>query len=321
MLSVFRQLSRLTIVCKIVVSDFANFCAGLFRSRTALPAENLFLRKQLALFREREKRARPTKVADRFVFSKLARLFDWRSALVIVKPATLIGWHRAGFRRSWRRKSRRTGRPSVSREVIGLIRRMAAENPTWCEERIADELLLKLQIRLSPRTVGKYVKRWPRPHGAGDQRWSTFVRNHAQGIVACDFFVAVTAHFRIVYVFVALEIGFRRSSFTSTSPNIRQLNGRCSSCVKHYPATQITSSFCMIGTALANLDETVESWGIRVLRSPVRMPTANAYCERVIGSMRRECLDYVIPLSAWHLRPELFVTGSAITTAAVPIDS
>jgi putative transposase len=87
---------------------------------------------------------------------------------------------------------------------------MAAENPTWGEERIADELLLKLQIRLSPRTVGKYVRRLPRPRGSNDQRWATFLRNHARGIVACDFFVSVTVSFRIVYVFVAVEIGSRR---------------------------------------------------------------------------------------------------------------
>ena len=157
MLSVIWQISRLTIGFEVVISDCLSFCAALFRSRTALVAENLFLRKQLALFQEREKRAKPTTAADRFVFSKLACFFDWRSALVIVKPATLIGWHRAAFRNSWCLKSRPVGRPQVSAEVRRLIRRMAAENPTWGEERIADELLLKLQIRLSPRTVGKYV--------------------------------------------------------------------------------------------------------------------------------------------------------------------
>ena len=93
----FWQISRLTIGFEIVISDCLSFCAAFFRSRTALAAENLFLRKQLALFQEREKRAKPTTAADRFVFSKLARFFDWRSALVIVKPATLIGWHRAAF--------------------------------------------------------------------------------------------------------------------------------------------------------------------------------------------------------------------------------
>jgi putative transposase len=126
--SVLRQLSKLSVTLQILVSDGVNFCAAGLRSRTALAAENLFLRKQLALFQEREKKATPTTAADRFVFSKLTRFFDWRNALVIVKPATLIGWHRAAFRRFWRWKSRPVGRPPVSAEVRRLIRRMAAEN-------------------------------------------------------------------------------------------------------------------------------------------------------------------------------------------------
>jgi hypothetical protein len=207
---VLRQLWKLVFVLEILGDDCVSFCTALFRNRTALAAENVFLRKQLALFQEREKRARPTTAGDRFVFAKLARFFDWRNALVIVKPATLISWHRAAFRRFWRWKSRPVGRPQVSAELRHLIRRMAAENPTWGEERIADELLLKLQIRLSPRTVGKYVKQLPCPRGSKSQRWSTFLHNHAHGIVACDFFVSVTASFRILYVFVALEIGSRR---------------------------------------------------------------------------------------------------------------
>jgi hypothetical protein len=113
----------------------------------AVAAENLFLRKQLALFRER----------------------DWRSALVIVKPATLIGWHRAAFRRAWRWKSRPVGRPQITTQLRRLIRRLAAENPTWREKRIAHELLLKLQIRLSPRTVAKYSKQLP---GRADRQTS-----------------------------------------------------------------------------------------------------------------------------------------------------
>jgi hypothetical protein len=129
---------------------------------------------------------------------------------MIVKPATLIGWHRNAFRLFWRWKSRPVGRPRVTVEVRDLIRRLAAENPTWGEKRIADELLRKLQIRLSPRTVAKYCKQLPRPRGARDQRWSSFLKNHANAIVACDFFTVVTACFRVVYVFVALEIGSRR---------------------------------------------------------------------------------------------------------------
>jgi transposase InsO family protein len=300
---IFRQLLKLSVTLEILVSDCVNFCAVGLRSRTALAAENLFLRKQLALFKEREKKAVPTTAVDRFVLSKLARLFDWRCALVIVKPATLIGWHRAAFHRFWRWKSRPVGRPPISAEVRRLIRRMAAENLTWGEERIADELWLKLQIRLSPRTVRKYIGRAPRPDGSKDQRWSTFVRNHARGIVACDFFVCVTVRFRVLYTFVALEIGSRRlvhfnvTEHPTSEWTLQQLR-------EALPGDQ-DHKFLLHDrhkTFSASLDETIESWGIHVLRSPVHRPTANAHCERLIGSIRRECLDYLIPLNASHLR-------------------
>ena len=180
---------------------------------------------------------------------------------------------------------------------------MAAENLTWGEERIADELLLKFQIRVSPRTVRKYMGRAPRPHGSTDQRWSTFVRNHACGVVACDFFVSVTVCFRILYVFVALEIGSRRllhfnvTEHPTSEWTLQQLR-------EVLPGDQ-DCKFLLHDrhtTFSATLDETVESWGIQVLRTPVRTPTANAHCERLIGSIRRECLDYLIPLNASHLR-------------------
>ena len=301
-----KQVGKAITALQILVSDCFGFCGALVGSRAALAAENLFLRKQLALFQEREKKAKATTAADRFVFSQLSRFFDWRNALVIVKPATLIGWHRAVFRRFWRMKSKPVGRPPVPGEVTRLIRRMAAENPTWGEERIADELFLKLQIRLSPRTVGKYVKRLPRPRGANDQRWSTFLRNHAHEIVACDFFVSVTVHFRILYVFVALEIGSRRlvhfnlTEHPTAEWTLQQLR-------EALPGDD-DYKFLLHDrhkTFSASLDEMVESWGIHVLRSPVRMPTANAHCERLIGTIRRECLDYVIPLNASHLRRTL----------------
>jgi putative transposase len=306
MLSMFRQLSKLSVTLQILVSDCVNFCAAGLRSRTALAAENLFLRKQLALFREREKKARPTTAADRFVLSKLARFFDWRSALVIVKPATLIGWHRAAFRRFWRWKSRPVGRPRVSAEVRRSIRRMAAENLTWGEERIADELWLKLQIRLSARTVRKYIEQPPHPRGSKDQRWSTFLRNHAHGIVACYFFVSVTVGFRILYIFVALEIGCRRllhfnvTEYPTSEWTLQQLR-------EALPGDQ-AYKFLLHDrhkTFSASLDETVESWGIHVLRSPVHTPTGNAHCERLIGSIRGECLDHFIPMNESHLRRTL----------------
>jgi hypothetical protein len=176
------------------------------KSRRALAAENLFLRKQLALFPHR------ATDATRWLMVFLGKFFEWRSALVLVKPETLIGWHRKGFRLFWRWKSKPRGRPKLPVDLQQLIRTMGADNPTWGEARIADELQLKLGIRVSPRTIRKYLSggsssgRTPDPA----QRWLTFVRNHAQAIVACDFFVLVTATFRVLYVFVIIEIGTRR---------------------------------------------------------------------------------------------------------------
>src|SRR3954466_5145661 len=123
MFKVFTHLARMVRNLRTIVSDGLSFFAAVSRRRRALAAENLFLRKQLALFREREKKARPTTPADRFVFSKLACWFDWRRALMIVKPATLIGWHRNAFRLFWRWKSRPVGRPRVTAEVRDIIRR------------------------------------------------------------------------------------------------------------------------------------------------------------------------------------------------------
>ena len=153
--SIKNQLGKLAKALKIIAADGSAFSLRLFRSRAALAAENVFLRRQLALFQEHEQKAQRTTAADRFTLSTSARFFDWREALVIVKPATLIGWHRNAFRRFWRWKSRPVGRPPLSGSLREVIRRMAAENPSWGEERIADELLLKLGLRVSPRTVAK----------------------------------------------------------------------------------------------------------------------------------------------------------------------
>ncbi len=162
----------------------------------------------VSILSERNPASRRSAGISRFRWQPPA-ILDWRDALVVVRPETLIRWHRAGWRLFWRCKSR-PGRPPNPLELRLLIRRMAMENPLWGEERIANELLLKLGLRVSPRTVGKYMpKRTPgRPRG--DQRWSTFLRNHAKAIVACDFFVAVTATFRLFYVLVLIEHGSRR---------------------------------------------------------------------------------------------------------------
>jgi Homeodomain-like domain len=153
----------------------------------------LFLRRQLALYVERGVQPRRIDAATRVSLALLSRLFQWRSALVVVRPQTLIRWHRAGFKLFWRVKSR-PGRPPIPLELRGLIRRMALGNPLWGQERIANELLVKLGIQISPRTVRKYLPKPPVGRPRGDQRWSTFLKNHARAIVACDFFVTVTSN-------------------------------------------------------------------------------------------------------------------------------
>src|SRR5215472_18377896 len=201
-------------ICALLLtcfSDLLTLMTSSLRSRVGLQAENLFLRKQLAFYREHQIRPQPLSDAARLSLVVWARFCDRKNALMIVKPETLIGWHRKGFRLFWRGKSR-LGRPAVPAKVRELIVHMARENPTWGQARVADELSLKLAIYLSPRTVRKY---WPwqaddHRNRVSSQRWSTFVRNHTECIVACDFMSAVTARFRIVYVFLILELGSRR---------------------------------------------------------------------------------------------------------------
>jgi putative transposase len=143
----------------------------LLSSRATLIAENLFLRKQLALFQERKVRPRRSTAATRTLMVLLSRFFDWREALVIVKPETFLKWHRTAFRTFWRWKSRRRGPPGLPKNLRVLIREMAHENPTWGEERIADELKLKLGI-----PVRKYLNRQRPGGGSNDQDWYAFVR-------------------------------------------------------------------------------------------------------------------------------------------------
>ena len=190
-------------------ADVARLVVLRFRPTGSVQAENLFLRRQLALFKGRGIKPRRVDAATRISLAFLGRLFNWRDALCVVQVKTYIRWQRAGWRLFWRWKCRR-GRPRIPVELRTLIRRMAQENPGWGEERIASELLVKLGIRVSPRTVRKYMPTPPAGQPRGDQRWSTFLKNHASAILACDFFVTVTATFRLLYVLVVIEHGSRR---------------------------------------------------------------------------------------------------------------
>jgi putative transposase len=275
------------------------------RPSRSLAAENLFLRKQLALFQEREIKPRRADDATRAAMVCLSKAFDWREALVVVNPTTLIRWHREGFRFFWKLKSR-PGRPALPRDVRAMIRRMAAENLTWGEERIAHELLLKLGLRVSPRTVRKYMPEHPgggRRTGASDQRWTTFVRNHAAAIVACDFFTVVTATFKVVYVFVVVEhatrkiLHFNVTRHPTADWTLQQLR-------EAIPADHPYGLLIRDRDAKfsSRIDESIGRLRLEVLKTPVRVPKANAICERTIGTIRRECLDYLIPFGERHLR-------------------
>jgi putative transposase len=295
-LSLLRTASRL-------LEDLLVLLRLALTSRTHLAAENLFLRKQLALYQERRTKPRRPDPATRVALVLLSRGLDWRSMLTVVQPDTLIRWHRQGWRLFWRWKSR-PGRPPIPVDLQRLIVMMARANPTWGEERIADELRLKLGLTVSPRTVGRYLRRLrPSCGGRPSQRWAAFVRNHAHAVLACDFFTTITVRFRILYVFVLLDVGTRR---------IMHWN------VTEHPTADWTIQQCrtaITGETLHRflihdrdavyapaVDGAIRSMGLRVLKTPVRTPQANAFCERVIGTMRRECLDWLIPLHQRHLR-------------------
>ena len=218
-------------------------------------------------------------------------------------------WHRRSFKLYWRWKSR-GGRPQLPKEIRQLIARLVRENVTWGEERVADELSLKLGIYVSPRTVRKY---WPQqPRGAGrirtsSQHWRTFVRNHAQGIVACDFLAAVTVRFQVLFVFIVMEVGSRRilhynvTAHPTADWTRQQFREAIPSDHSYQFLIHDRDSIFS-----SELDKEIKSaFGLRVLRTPVRAPTANAYCERLVGTVRRECLDFIIPFNERHLRRTL----------------
>jgi len=293
-----------SMLLKLIV-DAIYYLGLCLRPHPTLAAEVLFVRTQLALYEARQVKPRRATDATRIAMVWLSHCFNWRSALRIVKPETLTRWHRQGFRLFWRWKSK-PGRPPLPQDLQVLIRRMALENPTWGQERMANALLLKLGLRVSPRTVRKYRPR-SLERGPGtrlpSQRWATFVRNHAQAIVACDFCVAVTVTFRLLYVFVVIEHASRRllqvnvTASPTAAWTLQQLR----------EAMPAEHGYCFLlhdrdSIFSPALDQCIRHLGLQVLKTPVRTPVANALCERVLGTLRRECLDFVMPFTETHVR-------------------
>ncbi len=271
-----------------------------FRGRAALQLELLAQRHQLAVLTRKNARPR-LRPADCMFWVLLSLLWsDRRGALTIVKPETVIAWHRKGFGVYWTWKSRRgkTGRPAASTEVRALIRRMSQDNPLWGAPRIHGELL-KLGFEVSEATVSKYLTRQPKPPS---QTWQTFLQNHVGCLASIDFFVVPTIRFDLLFAFIVLHHERRRVvQFAVTShPTAAWI------------ARQITDEFpwetaprSMIrdrdGAYGSTVRARIAAMGIEEVVTAPRSPWQNPFVERVIGSIRRECLDHMIVLNERHL--------------------
>jgi len=286
---------------------FGLFCfvlavlASPFKSKSRLEAENAVLRQQLVVLRRKvQGRVRLTN-NDRWFLIQLYRWFpSILQVLTIVQPETLVRWHRAGFRYYWRWKSRpRGGRPQIETDLRALIRQMSMENPLWGAPRIHGELL-KLGFEVAQSSVAKYmVKR----RGPPTQGWRTFLRNHAPDIAAMDLFVVPTIGFDLLYGFVIVRVDRRDLVWISVTSHP----------TAEWIARQITEAFPwneaprylirdrdrIYGTVVTRR---LRAMGIRDKPTAPASPWQNGFAERLIGSMRRECVDHFIVLGEAHLR-------------------
>ena len=270
-------------------------------SRLSLAAEILALRQQVAVYKHTVKRPK-LRTRDRVFWVWLSRLWsNWRSVLAIVQPETVIQWHRQGFKLYWRWKSRarKSGRPPIEREIRDLIRRMSRENPTWGAPRIVSELAL-LGHAVAEQTVSKYMVRTRKPPSP---TWRTFLDNHVPDIAACDFFTIPTVTFRVLYVFIVLRHDRRQVvHFNVTDQPYAEWTAQQISNAFPYeeaPRFLIRDRDGIYGDCFTTR---VESMGIEEVPIAPRSPWQNPYCERVIGSIRLECLDHMIILNEDHLR-------------------
>jgi putative transposase len=273
------------------------------RSKPELVLENMLLRQQLIVLKRQVKRP-ALSWRDWLLFVLLAsEVPTWKQALVIVQPETVLRWHRDLFRRVWRRNSRPKrdwGRPPLADDIVSLIRRMAKENRTWGAERIRGELL-KLGLRVSKSTIQKYIYKVREP-GLPKQTWATFLRNHAREIWACDFLQTSDIFFRMVFVFVIIELSSRRLVHYGVTRNptdawlAQQL--REATPFGDGPRHLIRDNDRKYGRLFARV---ASGTGIEILRTPYGAPKPNAVCERFLSSVRRECLDHFLILSERHL--------------------
>src|SRR5712664_2756352 len=273
---------------------------GLFRSRASLQVEILTLRHQLNVLRRKSPQRLTFSSIDRLVFPGLYRLAPGvLDPLKIVRPETVIRWHRTGFRAYWRRKSRpRGGRPKTPLEIRHLIRKMSLANPLWGEPRIHGELL-KLGIDVGQTTVAKYMARRRRPPSQG---WKTFLHNHADGIASMDLFVVPTISFRLLYGLLILQHDRRQILWLGVTghPPAEWISRQLTEAYgwKVAPRYIIRDRDAVYGDVFIRR---LRAMSIRDRPTAPRSPWQNGYCERAIGSIRRECLDHVVVVGERHL--------------------
>jgi putative transposase len=277
----------------------------LFKTSVELRLENLALRHQLGVLRRSAPKRLKLGAADRMLWVWLRRVWaDWKSALLIVQPDTVIAWHRKGFRLYWTWRVRRgkPGRPALPQEIRDLIRMMSRNNPMWGAPRIHGELL-KLGIDITEPTVAKYMLRHRKPPS---QTWRTFLDNHMKSMVSVDFFTVPTLRFQVLYVFLVLAHDRRRilqfgvTAHPTAEWAVQQLRNAFP--WESAPRYLLRDRDRIFGEEFVSQ---VKAMGIKQVLSAPRAPWQRAYVERVIGSIRRECLDHVVVFSESSLRRTL----------------
>ena len=284
-----------------ILHTLAIFVTDLFKSRGRLEAENLLLRHQLNVALRRAPERLRLRDCDRAILVWIVRIWpNLLGAVQVVKPATVLRWHRMGFKTFWRWKSRnRAGRPKIDRDLRDLIQRMSRENPLWGAPRIHGELLM-LGIEVAQSTVSKYMMRGRKPPS---QSWKTFLRNHADAIAAVDMCVVPTVTFDCLFAFLVLGHGRRQLLWFEVTRHP----------TAEWLARQITEAFPWRSAPTYLVRDNDRAYGhiftarlraLGIRDRPVtpRSPWQNGVAERLIGTLRRECLDHIIVFGEAHLR-------------------